>query len=75
MTTMTSLATTTNLNMSMSTGMGAGVYVRPRVSGFSRHVGVDANTRRTEVTAAVAAVRRASEAQARIDNIKGNDKK
>jgi hypothetical protein len=77
MITMMSLATTTNLNLthtSTSTGMGTGAYVRPRVSGFSRDVGVDADTRRMEAAAAaVAAVRRASGAQVRINHIK--DKK
>jgi len=58
-------------------GMGAGAYVRPRVSGFSRDVGVDADTRSMEAAAAaVAAVRRASGARVRINNnIKDNDKK
>lgn len=72
MITMMSLATTTNLNLthtSTGTGMGTGAYVRPRVSGFSRDVGVDADTRRMEA----AAVRRASGAQVRINHIK--DKK
>jgi len=75
--TMMSLATTTNPNMThTSTGMGAGAYVRPRVSGFSRDVGVDADTRRMEAAAAaLAAVRRANGAQVRINNIKDNDKK
>ena len=74
---MMSLATTTNPNMThTSTGIGVGAYVRPRVSGFSRDVGVDANTRHMEAAAAaVAAVRRASGAQVRINNIEGNDKK
>ena len=77
MITMMSLATITNPNSTRtSKGMGAGAYVRPRVSGFSRDVGVDANTRRTEAAAAAAAaVRRASGAQVRINNIKDNDKK
>lgn len=79
MMTMMSLATITNPNPNptrTSKGIGAGAYVRPRVSGFSRDVGVDANTRRTEAAAAaVAAVRRASGAQVRINSIKDNDKK
>jgi hypothetical protein len=75
MITMMSLATTLNLNMTHTNtgmGMGTGAYVRPRVSGFSRDVGVDADTRRME--AAAAAVRRTSGAQVRI-NIKDNDKR
>jgi hypothetical protein len=83
MITMMSLATTTNLSMthtsthtSKGTGMGAGGYVRPRVSGFSRDVGVDADTRQMEAAAAaVAAVRRASGAQVRINHVKDNNKK
>lgn len=78
MITMMSLATTTNLNLthtSRSTGMGTGAYVRPRVSGFSQDVGVDADTRRMEAAAAVAVVRRASVVRARTNNLKANDKK
>jgi len=52
--------------------MGTGAYVRPRVSGFSRDIGVNADTRRME---AAAAVRRASRAQVHIDSIKENNKK
>lgn len=78
MITMMSLATTTNpnithTNMSMSTSASTGAYARPRVLGFSRDVGVDVNTRHVE--AAAAAVRRASGAQVRVNNIKYNDKK
>jgi hypothetical protein len=79
MITMMSLATTTNLNMthtSSRTGTGTGAYVRPRVSGFSRDVGVDADTQCMEAAAAaVAAVRRASGAQVRTNILKANDKK
>jgi hypothetical protein len=77
MITMMSLAMTTNPNMThTSTRMGTGAYVRPRVSGFSRDAGVDADIRRMEAAAAaVAAARRVSGAQVRINNIKANDKK
>ncbi len=65
MITMMSLATTTNPNMThTNTSMGAGAYVRPRVLGLSRDVGVDADTRRMEAAAAV-----------RINDTKDNDKK
>jgi hypothetical protein len=69
-----SLAMTTNPNMThTSTRMSTGAYVRPRVSGFSRDVGVDANTRRMEAAAAaVVAVCCASGAQVWIDNINDN---
>jgi hypothetical protein len=53
--------------------MGTGAYVPPWVLGFSQDVGVDADTRRME--AAAAAVRRASGAQVRTNNIKDNDNK
>ncbi len=75
---MMSSATITNpiTRMSAATGMGTGAYVRPRVSGFSRDVGVDADTRSMEAAAAaVAAVRRASGAQVRINNTKDSSKK
>ena len=59
---------TTNLNMTytsthMSTRKVTGAYVCPRVSDFSRVVGVDADTRRMEAAAAAVAVRCASGAQ------------
>jgi hypothetical protein len=74
MITMMSLATSANPNMThTSTSKGTGAYVRPWVLGFSQDTGVDADTRSME--AAAAAVRRASGAQVRINNIKDNDNK
>ena len=63
MTMVMSLATT-NPNMTyMSTRKVTGAYVCPRVSGFSRIVGVDADTLGMEAAAATVALRCASGTQ------------